>query len=152
MAIRISQDYSQENKINNESEDINKKFLGSVDREDANTTTRTNIQNDIHNAYLNCVKTNRTMAAAYFKAALGAVYSEIYKKSMSWKNLQDDIDLQINLKKILNNCSYVKVHDILKYYSDEAEKDMIKDDDLINLTAMFFATLHNLIKDEIGSE
>lgn len=146
MSIKISQDSAADNKLNSESEDINAKYLGSADKKESDSNSQSSIQNSIHNEYLQCVKTNRTMSDSYFKAVLMAVYSETFNKSLSWKNIQDDADIQINLKKLLNNYSFVKTHNILKYYSDEAGKDMLKGNDLISLTALFYATLHQFIK------
>jgi hypothetical protein len=146
MSIQISQDSSSENKINSESENINDKYLGSVDKKDSDASNQGDIHNTIHNEYLNLVKNGRTMSQSYFKAALGAVYSETFGKSLVFKNIPDDADLQINLKKLHKNFSFAKTHDILKYYSDEAGKDVLKGGDFINLTALFYATLYDFIK------
>lgn len=152
MSIKISQDYAQENKINSESPDINKKFIGSVDKKDGETTSRTDLHNSIHNQYLSYIKTGRTMSDSYFKATMSAIYSDIYKKNLVWKNLTEDADIQINLKKILNNFSFVKSYDILKYYSEESGKGMLDDTALINLTGMVYATLYNTLKDGTPTE
>lgn len=149
MTIKISQDVDQDNKLNSESKDINKKFLGSVDRKESHDTARISLHNEIHNMFLNFVKTERKMSDAYFKVSLSAVYSDIFKKNLSWKNITDEADVQLNIKRILKDYSYIKIYDILKYYSDEAEQNMLEGSDIVNITAMFYSSLYFFVKREM---
>jgi hypothetical protein len=150
MAVKIEQDNQQENKLNHESPNINKKFIGSADKEKSNTTGKVDLHNQIHNKFMKFVKKNRTMTTAYFKATLSVVYQDIYKKNLVWKNIEIEADIQINIKKILKDYSYVKVYDILVYYSKEAGKDMLDSKNIVEVTAMFYSTLYFFVKRDLS--
>jgi len=151
MAIIISQDSSQENKFNSESTDINKKFIGSIDKKDSHSTARVSLHNEIHNKYLNFMKNRRTMADSYFRVTLIAVYNEIFKKNLVWKNISLEVDIQLNIKRILKDYSYIQVYDIIKYYSDETDQPSLIGEDIVSLTAMFYSSLFLFVKNELPS-
>lgn len=151
MAIIISQDTIQENKFNSESIDINKKFIGSIDKKDSHSTARISLHNEIHNKYLNFMKNRKTMTESYFRVTLIAVYNEIFKKNLVWKNISLEVDIQLNIKRILKDYSYVQVYDIIKYYSEETEQVALAGEDIANLTAMFYSTLFLFVKNELPS-
>lgn len=142
MSIVLKQDNEQNIKIEHESDNVNSKILSSMDNKESATTAKVDMHNIIHNKFLVDVKNNKQMNSAYFKVTLTAVYSEIYKKNLVWKNIPDDADIQINITKILKNTSYVKVYDILKFYAKDSQKDMLDDAQTADVTALFYSSLY----------
>jgi hypothetical protein len=90
------------------------------------------------------------MNEAYFKNTLMCVYSDIYQKSLTLKNLPTDSEAQTNIKKIKTSVSYSRVYEILKYYSNDSGKNMLDENKLIDVTSMFYATLNSFIKRQFG--
>jgi len=149
MALKLSQDTEQNTKVNDGGNNINKKYVASADTENTPEDTNAKLHNVIHNKFIDYVKSKRTMTDAYFKVALTCVYDDIYKKHLVFKNIPDDVEIQSNIKSILDNVSYSKCYSILNYYAKDGEKDIIGAKDIVDVTAMFYATLHHFIKIEM---
>jgi hypothetical protein len=129
---------------------VNKKYLASADSENSTDDSNVNIHNDIHNKFISFVRKKKKMNSAYFRSTLTCVYTDVYKKNLVWKNINDDAEIKANIRNIKNDVSYTKVYGILNYYAKEGEKDVIGGKDLLNVTAMFFSTLHSFIKREFA--
>ncbi len=148
MALKLSQDTTQEHKVNTSSKNINKKYLASADNEGSTDESNVKIHNVIHNKFISYVRKQKYMNNSYFKSTLVCVYSDIYKKKLVWKNIVTDTEIKTNIKNIKNDVSYSKVYSILNYYAKDGAKDVINAKDLLDVTAMFFSTLNNFVKRE----
>jgi hypothetical protein len=152
MALKLSQDSEQNNKVNDGSKNVNKKYMLSGDKEGSSDDTNVQMHNTIHNKFIKYVKKKKTMTDAYFKSTLTCVYDDVYKKHLVFKNIPDDPDIQNNIKSILQDVSYSKCYSILNYYAKEGGKDIIGAKDIIDVTAMFYSTLHHFIKREFADK
>jgi hypothetical protein len=146
MSITLKQDNDQNVNIHNESDNVNNKIIVSMDRKDGSTTNNINIHNAIHNKFVIFVKDNKLMNMAYFKATFNVVFRDIFKTNLQWANIPTDIDIQINIKKILKDNSYLKVFNIIRYYSNESGKDLVDDKEAVDVTALFYSTLFQFVK------
>ncbi len=150
MALKISQDTEQNNKLTEKSSGVNKKYLANTDKSDTNDDSNVDIHNSIHNKFIKYVKSKKTMTDAYFRATLTCVYDDIYKKHLVFKNIPEDSEIQANIKSIKSDISFSRTYSILNYYAKDAGKDIIDGKNLIDVTAMFFSTLHHFIKREMS--
>lgn len=140
MAVKIERDDNID--LNKESDNINKKQLTQSDNSDEANDAQ--LQNQIKNKIVKFTKDNRTMNDALFKVTLETIYYDIFKKKLTYRNIPDDIELQINIKKIAEDYSYVKGYNILEYYSHKNK--VLEGESLITVTALFYTTLNKFIK------
>lgn len=146
MALKLSQDTEQSNKVNGGSKGVNKKYMVSGDKEDSSEDTSVKLHNTIHNKFISYVKSKKTMTDAYFRSTLTCVYDDVYKKHLVFKNIPDDEDIQANIKALQDDVSYSKCYSILNYYAKDAGKEIIGAKDIVDVTAMFYSTLYHFIK------
>jgi len=146
MPITLKQDNDQNVNIHKESDNVNNKIIVSMDKKDSGTTNNINLHNAIHTKFVIFVKDNKLMNMAYFKATFNVVFRDIFKTNLQWANIPTDIDIQINIKKILKDNSYLKVFNIIRYYSNESGKDLVDDKEAVDVTALFYSTLFQFVK------
>ena len=140
MPVKIEKD--DELNINEETKNINKKQLEQKDASDESKDNQ--LHNQIKNKIIKFTKDKRTMNDALFKVTLETIYYDIFKKRLVYRNIPDDIELQINLKKIKDDYSYIKGYNILEYYSHKNK--VLEGKSLIVVTALFYTTLNTFIK------
>jgi len=139
MSIKIKKENSN---IYKETENINKQPLSTSDSSPESTDRK--LHNQIQSKVAQYLKEKRTMNDSLFKVTLETIYYDIFKKNLTYRNIPDDISLQINIKKIMDDYSYVKGYNILKYYMHKNK--IMPDESLLSVTALFYATLKNFIK------
>jgi len=139
MAIKIEKDDNIN--LHKETEDINKKQMQANDASDE--SDEKDLQNQIKNKIVKFTKENRTMNDSLFKVTLETIYYDIFKKKLVYRNIPNDIELQINIEKIMDDYSYVKGYTILEYYSHKNK--VLEGESLVTVTALFYTTLKKFI-------
>lgn len=147
MTITLSNDTSNEHQINNQSENINKKIIAPT-----NNNTDVTLHNQIYNLFIKYVNKNKTMNDDYFKTTLTCIYNDVYNKTLVWKDIPIVPTVQVNIKQLLTDYSYSKIYETLQYYVTTAKKITMSDTNILELTALFFSTLHFFIKRKLNSE
>lgn len=152
MSLKLTQDTSMDYKLTKNSSGVNKKLLVSADKKTSEDSNNVNLHNTINSKFVKNVKNKKKMSTEYFKATLSCVYSDVYKKKIIWADLKFDTDLQSNIKAIKSDISYIKIYEILDYYSKDAEKIILSSTQLIDLTAIFFSSLYFFIERNLEIE
>lgn len=145
--------YNMSIKINHENmnlykfgEKINNKIVIINENENSETSQDFDLNQKIFNKYLDFIKVKNMMHEEYFKILLPITYHNVFTKTLTWKNVPDEIDVQINIKKMLGDVSLIQTYEIFKYYNKK--NDTFKKENLIDLTALFYSTLYFYIKNE----